>query len=167
MRSNLAGCDEAGRQLAHMLGPPATRPTAAGPIRNASSLILRRRLRELACEHSVVLSVLPEQPAARSVEQPTNQTAGTVLTQLEAAGVGVTLASADRTVLQAILAPAKQDRQVVQMLRHLASMPLTRQVLPLGRWLALRKQAHNSSVDHQREATDIKCIEHLFEAATK
>ncbi|KAL1498475.1 hypothetical protein AB1Y20_013800 [Prymnesium parvum] len=149
-RSSGARCDELGRQVMHLLEPATSRASAltnaAGVPHNASVALLRRRLRELVCDRSALLGVLPSQ-ASRATDSasanisngfPTPQTAST---------------------------SGKQDRQAAQLVRVLASVPLSYQAAAIQRWLSQTRYTNASAVDMQREETDLKCIEHLLKPA--
>ena len=156
VRSTLAACDAHGRELALLLAPAAPRLSASvGTVRNAS-VQLRRRLRELACDRSrVVLPIIPDQVIARTVEL--NQS------DLEAAGLHSTLTDVELPVLQAILAPLRQDRQHLQLARLLASVPLTRQGLSFDSVISFtRSRGNHTLVDQGRQAGELKCIRSLL-----
>ena len=145
----LAGCDETGRKLVHVLTPPDGR--------NASGVLIRRRLREMACERAHVLSVLPEQSSAL-------WRAGDVASQSEP--IRATQSQSELSQLSPSK-PERQEWQLAQMLRLLATVPLTRQGVSLRRFLSRAEgpaPGNASEIDRQREATDVKCIEHLLSA---
>ena len=113
-------CDEAARQVAHALTPAALRggagshPNAASP-RNGSTLALRRRLRELTCDTSPTLPLLPS---------------------LAAPGLAHAVAAANSS-------RPTRPRHRWQLLELLTRTPLlhqhtSRQLLPTGFWNRLQ-----------------------------
>ena len=163
-RGTLAVCDEQGRELAMLLASAALRlPSTAGIARNASAL--RRRLREIACERArMVLAVLPDRMLTRAVDL--NHSRRTVGSRMEYAMESADTSSPSTislTALQSVHSPVKHDRQHLQLIRLLATVPLVRHLLPFDRIVTHISNRRNvSSIDQRRQEVDLRCIKHLL-----